>query len=147
MHGKVGIGKVAMHGREYLVAVRPKGRGLVMHTLYRADEMQTMDAVEELTTVRANIKAGELKLARQVIQTFDAPLDLTTFRDEYVEGLQKVIEAKIAGREIVAPAVADLPSSGNIMDALRQSLEAASLGKKKPAKAISRPRASKRKAS
>jgi hypothetical protein len=35
-----------MHGREYVVAVRPKGRGLVMHTLYRADEMQTMDAVE-----------------------------------------------------------------------------------------------------
>jgi DNA end-binding protein Ku len=104
MHGRIGIGKVAMHGREYLVAVRPKGRGLVMHTLYRADETQTMDAVEELSAIKANVTPQELKLAQQVIQTFDAPLDLASFRDEYVEGLQKVIEAKIARRESVAPA-------------------------------------------
>ena len=140
MHGKVGIGKVAMHGREYLVAIRPKGRGLVMHTLYRADEMQTMDAVEDLNVVKRNVSPQELKLAKQVIETFDAPLDLTTFRDDYVEGLQKVIEAKIVGREVVAPALADLPPAGNVMDALRQSLDAVSRGKKKTAKATSRPR-------
>jgi DNA end-binding protein Ku len=144
MHGKVGIGKVAMHGREYVVAVRPKGRGLVMHTLYRADEMQTLDAVEELNTVRQNVRPEELKLAKQVIQTFDAPLDLTTFRDEYVEGLQNVIEAKIQGRDIVAPSAPDVRPAANVMDALRQSLEVVSRGKKKPAKATARPRAAKR---
>ena len=48
---------------------------------------------------------------------------ISTFRDEYVEGLQKAIETKIAGREIVAPTFADLPPAGNVMDALRQSLE------------------------
>jgi hypothetical protein len=71
---------------------------------------------------------------QQVIQTFDAPLDLATFRDQYVEGLQKVIEAKIAGREVVAPWVPDLPPAGNVMDALRKSLDAMSQGKKKPVK-------------
>ena len=134
MHGKIGIGKVAMHGREYLVAIRPKGRGLVMYTLHRSDEMQTMGEVEELNTVRHTVRPEELRLAKQVIQTFAAPLDLTTFRDEYVQGLQNVIEAKIAGREIVAPAVADLLPATNVMDALRQSLDAVSRGKKKPAK-------------
>jgi Ku protein len=52
MHGRIGIDTVAMHEREHLVAIRPKGRGLVMHTLYRADEMHTMDAVEDLNAVR-----------------------------------------------------------------------------------------------
>jgi non-homologous end joining protein Ku len=59
----------------------------VMHTLHHADEMQTMDAVEELSLVPATVKPQEMKLAKQVVQTFDAPLDLATFRDEYVEGL------------------------------------------------------------
>jgi DNA end-binding protein Ku len=52
MHGKVGIGKFAMHGREYLVAIRLKGRGLVMHTLYRADEMQTIVSRLTIATTR-----------------------------------------------------------------------------------------------
>jgi DNA end-binding protein Ku len=144
MHGKIGIGTVAMHGREHLAAIRPKGRGLVMYTLYRADEMHAMDAVEDLNAVRENVTPRELRLAKQVIQTFDAPLDLTTFRDEYVEGLQKVIEAKVTGRDIVAPETPDRPAAANVMDALRQSLEAVSRGKKTPAKAMSRPRAAKR---
>jgi non-homologous end joining protein Ku len=55
-----------------------------------------------------------------------------------------VIEAKIAGREIVAPTAPDLPPAANVMDALRQSLEAVSRAKKKPAKATTRSRAAKR---
>src|SRR5262245_54801088 len=105
-----------------------------MDTLHHADEMQTMDAVEELNLVRSTVKPQEMKLAQQVIQMFDAPLDLATFRDEYVEGLQKVIEAKIAGQEVVAPSMADLPPAGNVMEALRKSLEAVSQRKKKAAK-------------
>ena len=45
-----------------------------------------MDVVEDLNTVRQNVRPEELKLARQLIETFDAPLDLTSFRDEYVAG-------------------------------------------------------------
>jgi DNA end-binding protein Ku len=135
MQGKIGIGKVGLYGREYVVAIKPKGRGLVMHTLHHADEMQTMDAVEDLNLVPARVKPQEMKLAQQVIQTFEAPLDLANFKDEYVEGLQKVIEAKIAGREIVAPSMPDLPPAGNVMEALRKSLDAVSQGKKNPAKA------------
>ena len=48
MKGKVGIGKLALYGREYLVAVRPHERGIVMHTLHHAAEIRGIDAVEEL---------------------------------------------------------------------------------------------------
>ena len=51
IEGKIGIGKVGLYGREDVVAIKPLGRGLVMHTLHHADEMQTMDAVEELNGV------------------------------------------------------------------------------------------------
>src|SRR3982751_5759861 len=45
MQGKVGIGKLALYGREYLVAVRPQQLGLVMHTLHHAAEIRRMDAI------------------------------------------------------------------------------------------------------
>src|SRR3954454_12422011 len=56
MKGKVGVGKVALYGREYLVAVRPKERGLVMYTLHHAGEIHSIDAVDELNSVPATVK-------------------------------------------------------------------------------------------
>jgi DNA end-binding protein Ku len=135
MAGKVGVGKLALYGREYLVAVRPFQRGIVMHTLHHAAEVRGIDAVDELNSVPAKVKPEEIKLAKQVIETFHAPLDLATYKDEYREGLQKIIEAKIAGEEIVAPEVEAPPRVVNLMDALKKSLDAVSSAKKKPAKA------------
>jgi len=135
MQGKVGIGKLALYGREYLVAVRPQQLGLVMHTLHHAAEIRRMDAIDELRAVAPTVKAEEMKLAQQVIATFEAPLDLTDYKDEYREGLQRIIDAKIAGAEIVAPAAETTPQVVNLMDALKRSLDAVSATKKKPAKA------------
>src|SRR5205809_3286502 len=56
MRGKVGVGKLALYGREYLVAVRPHQRGIVMYTLHHAAEIRSIDAVEELSSVAANVK-------------------------------------------------------------------------------------------
>src|SRR4029077_11437048 len=53
MHGKVGIGKLALYGREYLVAVRPQQRGIVMYTLHHAAEIRSIDEVDELKEVSA----------------------------------------------------------------------------------------------
>jgi len=135
MTGKVGIGKLALYGREYLVAVRPLRRGIVMHTLHHAAEIRSMDAVEELNSVSPKVKPEEIKLARQVIDTFDGPLDLASYTDEYREGLQAIIDAKIAGQEIVAPSPEAPPKVVNLMDALRKSLDTVSATKKRPAKA------------
>jgi DNA end-binding protein Ku len=135
MTGKVGIGKLALYGREYLVAVRPLQRGIVMHTLHHAAEIRSMDAVEELNAVSPNVKPEEIKLARQVIDTFEGPLDLASYTDEYRAGLQAIIDAKIAGQEIVAPSPEAPPKVVNLMDALRKSLDTVSATKKRPAKA------------
>ena len=88
-----------------------------------------------MNSVHEKVKPEESKLAKQVIGTFEGPLDLATYKDEYREGLQQIIEAKIAGEEIVAPQVETPPKVVNLMDALKKSLDAVSTGKKKPAKA------------
>ena len=135
MQGKVGIGKLALYGRDYLVAVRPFERGLVMHTLHHAAEMRGIDSVEELNSVPAAVKPEEMKLARQVIQTFEQPLNLADYKDEYREGLQRIIDAKIAGEDVVATTAEAAPKVVNLMEALKKSLDAVSVGKKRPVKA------------
>ena len=135
MAGKVGIGKVALYGREYLVAVRPQKKGLVMYTLHHEAEIRSIDEIDELNSVPSKVKPEEMKLAKQVVSTFDAELNLKDYKDEYKEGLRQIIEAKIAGEEVVAPEVQEPPKVVDLMEALRRSLDAVSTEKKKPAKA------------
>jgi DNA end-binding protein Ku len=134
MKGKAGIGKLALYGREYLVAVQAREKGLVMYTLRHAKEVRSMDNIEELDGVPAKIKPDEIKLAKQVIGNFESELDLREYRDEYQEELQRIIDAKIAGEDVVATAEEAPPKVVNLMDALRQSLDRVSQGKKKSVK-------------
>jgi DNA end-binding protein Ku len=135
MKGKAGIGKLALYGREYLVAVQPKDKGLVMYTMRRANEVRSMDAIDELESVPSKVKPDEIKLAKQVIENFEGALDLAEYRDAYQEELQRIIDAKIAGEEVVATVEETPPKVVNLIDALRQSLDRVSTQKKKSAKA------------
>lgn len=133
MRGKAGIGKLALYGREYLVAVQPRERGLIMYTLRHAKEIRQMDGIDDFEQVPAKVRPEEIKLAKQVIATFEGELNYREYRDEYQDGLQKVIDAKIAGEEIVTPEEEAPPKVVNLMDALRKSLDQISAGKKKSA--------------
>jgi DNA end-binding protein Ku len=135
MKGKAGIGKLAISGREYRVAVQPRERGLVMYTLRSADEVRSMGAIDELGAVPTKINPQEAKLAQQVISTFEGELDVSTFRDDYQAELRKLIDAKVAGHEFTAPAEEAPAKVVNLMEALRKSLDAVSAGKKKQAHA------------
>jgi DNA end-binding protein Ku len=134
MKGKAGIGKVALYGREYLIKVQPRERGLVMYTLRHANEIRSMDSIDELADMPATVKPAEVKLAQQVMGTFEGELDFETYKDEYQQGLREIIDAKIEGREIVAQEVEAPPKVVNLMDALKKSLDAVSSTKKKSAK-------------
>lgn len=119
MIGKIGIGKLALYGREYLVAVRPDVRSLVLYTLHHAGELRA--PVDLPHTI---LRPREIALARQVIAAFDAPLNLAEFRDAYRDGVQQLIDQKIAGEEIATPPAPPAPAAvGNLRQALRASLE------------------------
>lgn len=141
--GKAGIGKLALLGREYLVAVQPKENGLMMFTLRQARELRRMSAIEELDDLPETVNEDEVKLARQVIGTFAGELDLSEFTDDYQAELRRIIDAKIAGEEVVVQELETPAKVVNLMDALRKSLEQVSAGKKKPAKAAAKPAAAK----
>jgi DNA end-binding protein Ku len=134
MKGKAGIGKLALYGREYLVAIQPRENGLVMYTLRHAKEIRSMGDIEELNTVATKVKPEEIKLAKQVIENFEGELNFEEYRDEYQEELQRIIDAKISGQEVTATVEETPPKVVNLMDALRQSLDRVSAGKKKTAK-------------
>lgn len=136
MKGKAGIGKLALYGREYLVAVQPRDNGLVMYTMRHAKEVRSMDSIEELDSVPTKVKPEEIKMAKQVIGNFEGVLDLKDYTDKYQEELQRIIDAKVAGEEVVATEEETPPKVVNLMDALRQSLDRVSTGKKKAAKAV-----------
>ncbi len=133
MQGKAGIGKVALYGREYLVKVQPREKGLIMYTLRHANEIRSMEAIEELDEMPKTVKPDEVKLARQVIGTFEGDVDFNSYKDDYQVGLREIIDAKIEGREVVAPEVEAPPKVVNLMDALRRSLDTISSTKKKSA--------------
>jgi len=132
MEGKAGIGKVALYGREYLVKVQPRERGLIMYTLRHADEIRAMDTIDELNAVPSKVKTEEVTLARQVMSTFEGDVDFKSYRDEYQDGLRQIIDAKIEGREVIAPEVEAPPKVVNLMEALRKSLDSISASKKRP---------------
>jgi len=146
MKGKAGIGKVALYGREYLVKVQPRERGLVMYTLRHASEIRSMDAIDELADMPAAVKPDEVKLARQVMGTFEGEVEFESYRDDYQVGLREIIDAKIEGREIVAQEIEAPPKVVNLMDALRKSLDSIGATRKKPAAPVERVAAPKKRA-
>ena len=58
MKGKAGIGKVALYGREYLIKVQPREQGMIMYTLRHANEIRSMDAIDELADMPPAGEAG-----------------------------------------------------------------------------------------
>jgi DNA end-binding protein Ku len=135
MAGKVGIGKLALYGREYIVAVQAREKGLVMYTMRTAEEIRAMQDISEYELLPEKIKPDEVKLARQVVSTFESALDLKTYKDEYQEELRRIIDAKVAGEEVVVKEEEQPAKVVNLMEALKKSLAAVSEAKKKPAKA------------
>jgi DNA end-binding protein Ku len=120
---KVGIARMVMRTKQYLCAVRPMERGLVLSTMLYADEIVPEEEVEGLPEKEPKAAGQELAMARQLIGSLSAKFEPEKYRDEYREKVEALIEAKAKGEEIrFAPA--ERPARvANLMDALRKSLE------------------------
>src|ERR1700690_1986094 len=124
--GYVGVAKIAMHNREHIVIFRPGNFGLLMHTMYYTNEVRK---VEEFRTDTSLVKDTEVKLAEMLGESLAAPFEPDKYKDAYRDNLQTLIEAKIKGKEVVAPPPKEPSKIIDIMEALKQSLAIA----KKPA--------------
>jgi DNA end-binding protein Ku len=124
--GFLAIAKLTMHNREYTVILRPKTNGLVLHTMYYAEEIREVEGFGE---DHAEVKAGELKVANQLIEALADKFDPEKFHDTYEDNLKAMIKARLEGREITSVEKPGKPAPVvDLMDALKQSL--AQMGKK-----------------
>lgn len=125
---KVGLGQLAMRGRESVVALKPCGRGIIMETLRYADEVHK--AVSYFRDIDDTKPASELlELATMLIEKRSGKFDAESFHDRYVDALRDLIDAKIKSKgKVVTPAQDDdAPRGGNVIDlmaALKQSVAA-----------------------
>ncbi|GGT28503.1 Ku protein [Nonomuraea spiralis] len=122
--GQVAVVKVALRQRESLATLRVRDGVFVLETMLWPDEIRTPDFgfLEEDIEVRAQ----ELKMAESLITTMESDFDPGEYHDTYREALQQVIEAKVAGKEVIAaPEEEEAGPAVDLMAALRASVEAA----------------------
>jgi DNA end-binding protein Ku len=126
--GKVGIGKVVLRDREETVMISSQDGGIMLYKLRQPNEVRKMDDVPQIE--RREVNKDELKLSVSLVESMAASLDEIDLTDRYRDALRDMIEAKIAGREVVAAPEMEKPVV-DIMTALRQSIEQTK-SKKKP---------------
>lgn len=124
---KVGLGQLALRGREYVVSLKPCGRGLVLETLRYADEVNRAQGYfRDIPDAKPDDDL--LDLAETLIAKKTAKFDPQEFHDRYVDALKDLVERKVKakGRKIVDTQEEERPSGGNVVDlmaALKKSLE------------------------
>jgi len=117
-----GVGQVVFSGKEQVVVVRPYQEALHMALLnFAAEVRDPAGTVAPLAHVKDVDK--KVRLAEQLIESWsEARFDYSKYEDKYREQVQAVIDAKVAGRELVVPEVEEEPAVINLMDALRKSV-------------------------
>lgn len=128
------IGKAVLYGREELVLIRPLDDLISMTALkYDAEVVHPKALADELET--PPLTDAEVSLTKTLLKAFVRPkFSMTEYKDDYVENLTELIEAKVAGKKIVAAPAAEDPPIINLMDALKKSVAAVSNGEESSAR-------------
>ncbi len=124
--GTVGIGMLLMHQRDYTVFLRPYQHGLLLHTMYFANEIRQLPEYGVFEST--NLKPQEVKLTEQLIESLTEPFKAKQYHNDFQQKLKKLIEAKQHGKSVEigeqqpkrAPVI-------DMMTALKKSLAASSL--------------------
>src|SRR5499433_4627397 len=153
---RVALAKFVMRGKENLVLIRPSQHGLMLHTMYFADEVRDFGEIGKGES--ASVKENELGLAERLIDDLShEEFKPDQYHDDYRQRVLDLVNSKVEGKEVttVAPEV-HRAQVIDLMDALKQSLakragsrpetparkaeaaEAASMPKKPPVKAAKR---------
>jgi DNA end-binding protein Ku len=132
---KVAIAQFTSHGKEQLVLIRPYQTGLVLHSMYYADEVRRFDEVGSGGDVK--LRPNEVELARKLIEQLSAEeFHPEQYEDTYRDRVRAAVDQKVAGEEVRMPEAP--PARAQVIDlmqALKESLAqrgGRDEGKKKP---------------
>jgi len=122
--GLSAICKVVIKDREALAALDPFDDTMILTTLHWPDEIRDVKELD-LPEEKFEFKPAEKAMAEQLVSAMTGDFDPTAYKDEYREALMKVIEAKVEGREVAAPAPEPASNLVDLMAALEASVNAA----------------------
>jgi DNA end-binding protein Ku len=121
--GRIALGRVVMHGRERLVALEPRGKGIVVYSLRMGDEVvQPRDAFEDIPAARPEKQMVEI--ARKIIEQKEGPFEPDKFEDHYENALRDLIRRKQKGEKLISAEPAKEDNVIDLMQALKKSLKA-----------------------
>lgn len=127
--GKVAVVKVALRQRESLACLRVRDGVLVLEMMLWPDEVRMPEFA--FLDDEMSVRSQEVQMAQSLIDAMSGDFDPSQYADEYREALESLIEAKVAGREVIEPEPTD-EKPGEVVDlmaALRASVEAAKKGR------------------
>jgi DNA end-binding protein Ku len=133
--GQIAIAKFALRDRERLVSVRSLDGALVMNTLHWPDEIRSTEDLDLPSDVK--VSPAELKMAENLVGMMAMEFDPSEFKDEYKRALEKIVEAKVEGREdlVAAPEPEAETTVVDLMSALKASVAKAKEEEKKGGRA------------
>ena len=145
---KVGVGQLAMRGQEYVVSLKPCGRGMVLETLRYADEVHKAGGYfRDIGDKKPDTDL--LEMAEALIEKKTGDFDAAEFHNRYIEALQGLIKEKIRkkGKRVIQDRSSDEPPRGSnvvdLMAALKKSIDSGARETPARKKAASKPAAKK----
>jgi DNA end-binding protein Ku len=131
--GRAAVGTFVMRGKEYLAAIRADRDVLALETLHFADEVRDPGELDNVPARRRRRDKAdrELDMATGLIESMSVPWRPHDYRDSYQERVQKLIEDKRAGRDVVTePEPSEPTGMSDLLDALQRSVEQARSGRR-----------------
>jgi DNA end-binding protein Ku len=120
--GRVALAKYVMRGKENLVLIRAANNGLMLHSMFFADEIRDFSEVDKGES--AKLKPGEMELAQRLVNELATDkFKPEQYTDEYRARVLEAVEAKVEGKQVTSLAPqAQRAQVIDLMDALKQSL-------------------------
>lgn len=132
--GQIGIGRVVMSTRERIVALEPRGKGILVYTLRTDAEVRKEDEIFDSISDKA-ADPQMIAIAQKIIEQQEGPFDPSQFVDRYEQALKDLIAAKQKGHKVAKVAEPEDTNVVDLMEALRASLGAKGAAPAKSAKA------------
>lgn len=144
---KVGLGQMAVRGRDYVIAIRPSGRGLLLETLRYEDEIRKSDQIfGQIPDVK--VDKDMLNLAEELIERKSAPFDPEAFKSQYTTALRDLINEKSESGAVTASSDDDRAESrDNVIDLMSALKKSIAKDKKKPGRKRSEAKSARTKSS
>ncbi|WP_159010478.1 Ku protein [Bradyrhizobium sp. S69] len=121
--GRVALARIVLTNREHVIAIEPRGKGLLGTTLRYPYELRDED--EYFDDIKSpKISKDMIELAGHILKTKAAHFDPSKFKDQYENALKALVKRKAAGKPVKAAERAEKPDNViSLMDALKQSLK------------------------